>query len=40
VIVSRDVMKSPNAKFEIYAGNLNLTVLRTDGNFGCVHCTG
>jgi hypothetical protein len=30
-------MKSPiNAKFEIYAGNLNLTVLRTDGNFGCV----
>jgi hypothetical protein len=34
VIVSRD------AKFEIYAGNLNLTVLRTDGNFGCVYCTG
>jgi hypothetical protein len=24
-------------KFEFCAGNLNLTTLRMDGNFGCVH---
>jgi hypothetical protein len=33
VIVRSNVMK----KFEFCAGNLNLTTLRMDGNFGCVH---